>query len=193
VVAYPVFQVPFLRKNLDQLPEDNFKDKYEQMYPEIDLRRNVKVFAYDSITGKELVVEIKHEKALLQPLIFLMRRATFVITMFFLRDKAFYSVFVIIGLHLIWMAFNHVVKPLRYESVRTHNTEIMNDWTILVTMYMMLLFTEIISKPEIRYNIGWLLVGSQGLNIAISLGLVLTDTITAIVGKIKQCCAKKKR
>jgi hypothetical protein len=53
----------------------------------------------------------------------------------------------------------------------------MNDWTIMITLYTMVLFTEITHDPKERYNIGWLLIGVQGCAIVVSLVLVLVDSI----------------
>ena len=53
----------------------------------------------------------------------------------------------------------------------------MNDWTIMLTNYMMLLFTDLIHNPEHKYNIGWVLIATQGINILISLTLVVIETV----------------
>jgi hypothetical protein len=51
------------------------------------------------------------------------------------------------AVQMLCMLFNHVVKPLRYKSVRAHNIELMNDWAVLITYYFMLLFTDLIGDP----------------------------------------------
>jgi hypothetical protein len=75
------------------------------------------------------------------------------------------------------MIFNHAVKPLKHVNKKTHRIELINDWTIMITNYLMLLFTEIIADPVMRYTIGWVLVSVQGLTVAISLSLFLVEII----------------
>jgi hypothetical protein len=47
----------------------------------------------------------------------------------------------------------------------------------MFTYYMMILFTDIIHSPEHRYNIGWVLIASQGITILVSLILVAIDSV----------------
>jgi low affinity Fe/Cu permease len=103
-----------------------------------------------------------------------------VTVVFTMRDYAFFSIFALIFLQLIWMVFNHAVKPLKHYSEKTHRVELMNDWTIMITNYLMLLFTDIISNPVTRYNIGWVLIGIQGATVVVSLTLVVIDVIHGV-------------
>jgi hypothetical protein len=41
-----------------------------------------------------------------------------------------------------------------YGNEKTHRIELMNDWTIMITNYLMLLFTDLVDNPVTRYNIG---------------------------------------
>jgi hypothetical protein len=93
-------------------------------------------------------------------LIFLARRFLFVLVVFLMRDHCYFSIFVLMYLQLFWMIFNVSVKPLQYENEKTHRIEFMNDWTIMLTNYMMLLFTDLIHNPEHKYNIGWVLIAT---------------------------------
>ena len=97
---------------------------------------------YDRFEDKE--IDLDYGKALWQPLVFLARRLTFVLVVFLLRDWGYFTLFILMYFQLFWMIFSVSVKPLKYESEKTHRIDFMNDWTIMGTIYIMLLFTDII-------------------------------------------------
>jgi hypothetical protein len=56
------------------------------------------------------------------------------------------------------MGYNIVVKPLKYLDERAHKLEVMNDWTILFSTYLVMMFSNLVPQAEVRYSAGWLLL-----------------------------------
>lgn len=110
-----------------------------------------------------------------------------------MRDIEVFCIFTLIYMQLTWMVFNKLVKALYGQSKRSHYVEVMNDWTILITTYLMLLFTEMIHEPQVRYNVGWALAGVQGIAILVSLSLALYDTIVAVRASCSEFKARRAR
>jgi hypothetical protein len=125
--------------------------------------------------------------------VFIARRAIFVFVVFLMRDKGFFCVLVIMGFQLLFMLYNTSVQPLKTaESSGSHKLEIMNNWTIMITIYHLILFTDIINDSKIRYKLGWGIVGVQGLNLTISLTSVFIETVKGIMLKCRECVNKRK-
>jgi phosphatidylserine synthase len=116
-----------------------------------------------------------------------------VLVVFYLRDDSDAAIWVLMGVQMVCMIFNHVVKPLRYKNVRAHNIELINDWAVLITYYFMLLFTDLISDPKIKYSIAWLLISIQGSAFIASISLALVDIARALKQKYKtrKYCVKE--
>lgn len=92
------------------------------------------------------------------------------------------------GVQMVCMIFNHVVKPLKYKNETAHRLELMNDWAILVTYYFMLLFTDLIHDPKHKYSIGWVLISIQATAFIVSILVAIAD----IGYGIKLQCKKRK-
>ena len=91
---------------------------------------------------------------------FIARRAIFVFVVFLMRDEGFFCVLIIMGFQLLFMLYNTSVQPLKTaENSGSHKLEMMNNWTIMITIYHLILFTDIINDPKIRYTLGWGIVG----------------------------------
>jgi hypothetical protein len=100
---------------------------------------------------------------------------------------------VLMGVQMACMLFNHVVKPLKYKSVRAHNIELMNDYAVIMTLYFMLLFTDLIREAKIKYEIAWYLISIQGTAFIASISLALVDIGRTLKQKYKtrKYCVKK--
>ena len=56
------------------------------------------------------------------------------------------------------MGYNIVVKPLKYLDERAYKLEVMNDWIILFSTYLVMMFSNLVPQAEVRYSVGWLLL-----------------------------------
>jgi hypothetical protein len=131
-------------------------------------------------------VTLHDGRGIYQPFVFLMRRNVFVAVVFGLRDEGTMTIWVLMVFQILWMVFNHVVKPLKFKSEKAHRIEMMNDWVNMLTLYFMLLFTDLIPNPKHRYNIGWILISIQ----AVATVTCITLAVIEIICELKKSCVR---
>ena len=68
--------------------------------------------------------------------------------------------------------------------------EVLNEATILYVSYFLIVFTEYITDPEVRYNIGWLQISIISLNIVFNWVNLLLSLFLNIYKKLKPLCIK---
>jgi len=81
------------------------------------------------------------------------------------------------------------VKPM--ESRFLNFLEMMNESVILLSGYLLLLFTNVISSPYLRYNIGYVYAGVICLGVFLNCLLVTSVVLTDCFTSIKLRCQKK--
>jgi hypothetical protein len=57
--------------------------------------------------------------------------------------------------------YNLTVRP--FESIGVHRMHLVNEATILTTIYYAFLWTDLIESAEKRYFIAWTLIGLMGI------------------------------
>lgn len=87
------------------------------------------------------------------------------------------------------MTYTFTVQP--FASRKEYWSELENDWTIMISIYLVLCFSDIVPNPKLRYAIGWFLAGIQGFNIAVTITRVIIDVIKGLIHKCKESKYKK--
>jgi hypothetical protein len=109
--------------------------------------------------GNEIVIEIDNKRDMWQPTVFLMRRLIFVLTVYFLGDKVLYSLFIFMFTQLVWMGYNITVRPdHKKQGDRGHRIEVLNDLTIILSLYCVVMFSDLIPEAIVRDRAGWFLL-----------------------------------
>jgi len=61
--------------------------------------------------------------------------------------------------------------------------EIFNEVTIMICTYHLFLFTEYVPDAQVRYMIGWSIVGVTTFNILVNILVVLVSTVFKSINK----------
>jgi len=70
------------------------------------------------------------------------------------------------------------VKP--YEDPFQNKLEVFNELFVLLSTYLILLFSPFLDNMNIKYNIGWVLVGIVCLNMVINMLIMLYRTFRMV-------------
>ena len=132
----------------------------------------------------------KRKAALLYPLLFVLRRILFVITVILFDDFVWLQiatqyaccVLMIIYYGYVWPFENHTVTKL----------EILNEVLTLFLCYFMLCFTDWVPDSSMRYYIGWLFIATVSIYLLITIGLLLINSITLLKERAKGNYSKQK-
>ena len=131
-------------------------DKFGAIYDMIDLRH-------------------KQRSALLWCIFFLGRRIIFAIGVIFFIDYPFFQIVLFILPTLAVLIMVGLASPL--ETSFENNQELYNNFSILVVSYCLLCFTQFIPDPEMRYNMGYVMVLLTVQNIVVSLVIIVMSPI----------------
>ena len=133
VVIYFIYF--FLRTRKRKLDEISFRNKYEALYINLDLKKkNCWWFCH----------------------IFLLRRFTYMLVIVFMENLTGIQIAMYLNLSLLWMSYMIAYEPMLRSQWRM--TEYANEMTILICGYVIIFFTDYIPDAELRYKIGWLFI-----------------------------------
>jgi len=155
----PVGLVVFVYKLGDKFKDPNFSGKYGSVYADLNMENNLSRW-YN--------------------VIFVYRRLFITISAIFLGDFLFLQFLLVAYGTLASLTFSLHVKP--FEDVRMNRIEVLNDLTILFSIYFLYLFNT--PNPEAKFNYGWALVAMNLGNVIFNLGFAFSIQIR---GYIKSC------
>lgn len=72
-----------------------------------------------------------------------------------------------------------------YYLARDRHLELFNEATILCCIYHYYLFTDFVPDPEVRYTIGYSLIGFTFLNFVVNFIVMCYKTIVILIKKYK--------
>lgn len=155
---------------------------------------------YDKLKTKEYrsrfhpiyeMLNLRHGKAtLLWPLVFMLRRALFVVAVCVLIERIEMQIFLFMIPTLASMVILAWIKPL--ETSSANRLEVFNSCMILLMSYCLMSFTAMVEDPRARYEMGFIMVGLTGLNILINIVAVSIEPIRRSCMRCKVCWAKRK-
>ena len=122
------------------------------------------------------MLNLRHGKAtMLWPLMFMVRRALFVVAICALIQQTANQIFLFIIPTIASMAILAGVNPL--ESRPINRLEIFNSIMILMMGYCLMSFTPVVENPQSRYLMGFVMVFFTGLNILFNIVAVSLNPI----------------
>ena len=86
--------------------------------------------------------------------------------------------------------YNITSKP--FELNRLNALELFNELTILLILYCFLLFTDYVSDPETRFNIGWAAILLTLGNFIVNVGVLVYIAMKTLILAVKKHCMLKK-
>lgn len=121
--------------------------------------------------------------ALFTPILFLLRRLSYALSVVLLIRFNFFQIqFLAFKMSLI-MIYMGYVKP--YTTLYKNKLEICNEIILLLAVYCLILFTEFVPGPEIRYKCGWAMIAVTFTLIAVNMTVVISTSIKDMVKKGK--------
>ena len=67
--------------------------------------------------------------------------------------------------------------------------EVFNEICVLIATYHLFLFTDFVPDPELRYNIGWSIIGVTLVNIVVNMLVMFWSTINQLKLMFKKLAA----
>jgi len=86
-------------------------------------------------------------------------------------------------LSILQLSYLHNVKPL--DKLKLNNLELMNEYTILLIIYQMLLYTNYVPSPQDRYDFGWTSCIIIGLSVLVNLWSIIAFSVKDLYYKIR--------
>ena len=128
------------------------------------LRDQASVLKFGS-TYSEIKTDSK--AALLYNVIFMLRRLLFSLIAVVMDGSPVLQVQLLIFHCILMLIYNILVQP--FEEPTLNYLEIFNELCIIVAAYHLIPFTDFLDDPEIKYEIGWSIIGITTFNIGVNM------------------------
>lgn len=86
----------------------------------------------------------------------------------------------------------YLVSFMPFADNFYNRTEVMNEITNLLMLYVMLMFSDLVPDPEMRYSFGWIAIGLFCANHSVHLFFLLGGLFKRVPLKIFKKCKLKK-
>ena len=167
MIVPPVFSVLWWRQRENWNTED-FQAKFGSLLEGVALDKK-------SLDTKSILAV---------PIIFFARRFALVGAIILFGDFAWGQLMLMIAVSMVNLGF--LVSTMPLESKRANDTEIFNEFTMLILLYTLLLFSHFVPEAAARYNFGYAYMFVNGAN-------MLTHLVIMAVLEVKGCILAKKR
>ena len=121
----------------------------------------------------------------------LIRRVAFTIVVFCMADLLVFQLLTLIGCAMTNAVYHLALWP--QEKNRDNKLEVYNEITILLLLYHLMCFSDMVPQHQIRYSIGYSYIVCACTDICLHLVLILRENIKVIRLKIKKKIFEKKR
>jgi len=169
LLAYPLNYAIKLTNNFEKLQSSKFKTKHSVFYDDLELRN-----------GKLV---------LMQPLWFLVRRFMISMMVVFLDATVIWQIALMTMNVIVQVIILGRVAPFALRSA--NKFELFSECIVMLVMYHLICFTPFVPDLEVRFRLGYLVIGVICLHLTISLGILLKDTYRSIRFKRKVRIASK--
>ena len=78
-----------------------------------------------------------------------------------------------------------MLKYQPFEEVKIFRLEVMNELTNIFLLFHLLMFTEWVGDPEVRYSIGWSFIGFTIANMLVHFSLMIIGMVCSVKDKIE--------
>ena len=120
----------------------------------------------------------------------LLRRIGFVLTVIYAPNFTWLQLAVTLA--FIQIMWNYLIYFYPMEDIFANRMEIFCELVNLCLMYHLLLFTDFVQDPNLRYWIGYSFIGFMLFFICTHLYFMLKDTVREAKHALKKRCSKKK-
>ena len=169
----PIFIMWFLLKNFNNVDKQDFQLKYNALY--------LNLSSVDEIN-------------LLFTSLFCSRRMLFALAITFLRKWPVFQIMVLVHSTTVTMCFNAYYQP--FVNKILNYLEIMNEVTILILIYHMIVFTDFVESRSVQYQLGYSVCIFTVLNICINVIFLITNLATTYYMRFKKsiyACLKARK
>ena len=156
IFVLPFFSFFYLKKNFNVLEEPEFLQKFSTLYQNL---YPLKPTVYKMTT------------------IFCLKRIIFSIVTAYLRAHVVPSIYCYTLIPIFSLGFNLNNTPMNSRVLNF--IENLNECFVWINGYFLIMFTEWICDPEIRYMLGWIYMPIEILVIAINLVLIFYELFIA--------------
>ena len=154
-----LFLAFFFVWNSERVNEPDFKARYGELYSDLNLE------------GSKA-----HRKAvLLSPFIFVLKRGLFALTCVMLMDHLSLQVQLFSISTIFATIYFMIVKP--NQEALVNRLDVLNEIASMLVLYHVLVFTDWVPDPSVRYLFGWSLIGSASCVIGIHLFFMLRQIV----------------
>jgi len=153
MIGVPAWAAYHFYRNFDRLGEPGQLEMYGSFYEELHLGSK-KWFAFVAT-----------------PLFFFVRRIILAATIVFFDQRFFNQIFPLLALSIVALALQISNRP--YQATFRHNIELYNEFTLIICLYHMFMFTEFeqnwLSRSIAGFSIVWIIVVHAIVNIVLIL------------------------
>ena len=121
----------------------------------------------------------------------LVRRVAFAVVVFCMSDVLVFQLLTLICCAIIHAVYLLALWPL--EKNRDNKLEVYNEITILLLLYHLMCFSDMVPEHQIRYSIGYSYIVCACTDICLHLVLILRENIRNVRLKIKKKIYERKR
>ena len=177
LVGLPIFIAVFYTWNVDLLEDDDFVEKYGDIYD-------------------GLVLSQRREK----------RRAALFYPFWFVTRRLIFALICILAEKILWLQLSaaffvsmvnicYLCKYRPFEESKILKLEVMNEATNFILLYHVICFGGLVPDAPGRYMLGWSFIAFLGANILVHLTLLVIETFSNCKvdckKRCKKLCAKK--
>ncbi|CDW89609.1 UNKNOWN [Stylonychia lemnae] len=114
--------------------------------------------------------------------IFVLRRGSFALMVFYLQDWLYLQVLLFIFQNLLYMIYLIYGRPL----TGGYGVEIFNELCTLLLSYFMMIYTDYVDDPVTKYQIGYIYIAVFIFNMFMNFLVILKRMILGLIQKVKQ-------
>ena len=122
------------------------------------------------------------------PYLFIFRRLALVV-LFLQNDMMTQLILFPFVLFYIVMIYLAAVKP--FIDKTDNFIEVLQEGFLLIGIYFIYINSDYVPEAQLRYNIGYVLIGTFALMIIVNLGAVAYTTIKSLVKPLRICMMKR--
>lgn len=184
LIALPFYILFYYFRNVHTLDDEEFQERFGTLLDDLKIESN------ENEETKDLI--FKRKISVLFPFFFVVRRLIFVgISIglapwpyFQLMGAFFLTTGMIIYLLWFWPFADNFFTRI----------EVMNEITSILMLYVMLVFSDWVPEPLVRYDFGWIFIGLFSANVCVHVFFLLRDMFKIWLLKLyKKCKTKKKQ
>ena len=138
-----------------------------------------------------LIKKISPRSILAYPVFFFVRRLIFAISAVYLQNFLWAQLAIQMMISVVMVMYLKTYKPM--DSPFSNRMEVLNECTMIVLVYFLMLFTDFVPNPETRNNIGRFYIGINILHPGIHLIFLFLETcykLKLVCKRYRFCCFK---